>query len=102
MNLPNRVPVFAKPHEGSSIRRLSSAFQIVSVCLCFIVTSSRAPVHVALQQSNSSPRLSRRLFFKSGLGKYLGPPPPSPAFCPGGLIPTPPQHHKLGREIAHS
>src|SRR5258708_1332640 len=48
MNLPNRVPVFAKPHEGSSIRRLSSAFQTTSACLLFIVTSTFACDQVAL------------------------------------------------------
>src|SRR2546429_5787333 len=51
MNLPNLVPVFAKPHEGSSIRRLSSAFQTLSVCLFFIVTSGRARDHVAWQRA---------------------------------------------------
>src|SRR5437016_3567408 len=40
MNLPNRVPVFANPHEGSSIWRLSSAFQTASVRFVFIITPS--------------------------------------------------------------
>src|SRR5438445_12301055 len=101
MNLPNRVPVFAKPHEGSSIRRLSSAFQIVSGCLFFIVTSSRAPVHVALQQSNSSDRLSRPLFFIGGPRSFLGPPPHCRGFCAGGPMPTSPHHRHLGGASDH-
>src|SRR5436190_4417495 len=102
MNLPDRVPVFAKPHEGSSIRRLSSAFQTISVCLFFIVTSSRALDHAALQQSNSSHRLSLPLFFKDGLGKFLGPPPHCGGVCAGGLIPSSLQHRHLDGEIAQS
>src|SRR5437762_14190921 len=97
MNLPKRVPVFAKPHEGNSIRRLSSAFQTVSVCSFFIVTSSRALDHVALQQSNSSHRLSLPLFFKCGLGKFLGPPPHCGGVCADGFIPTSLQHCHLDR-----
>src|SRR5437773_1800869 len=102
MNLPNRVPVFAKPHEGSSIRRLSSAFQTISVCLFFIVTSSRALDHAALQQSNSSHRLSLPLFFKDGLGKFLGPPPHCGGVCAGGLIPSSLHHRPSAADIAQS
>src|SRR6266480_1199712 len=102
MNFPTRVPVFAKPHEGSSIRRLSSTFQTVSVFLCFIVTSSRARDYVALQLSNSSYPLSLPLFFKRGLGKFLGPPPHCGGVHASCVIPTSLQHRHLNGEIAQS
>src|SRR5215475_1875704 len=41
MNLPKRVPVLAKPQEGSSTERWSSALKIISVDLSFI---AKAPV----------------------------------------------------------
>src|SRR5882762_8959494 len=102
MNFPKRVPVFAKPHEGSSIRRLSSAFQTVSVCLFFIVTSSRARDHVALQLINSSHPLSLPLFFKGGLGKFLGPPPHCGGIHASCVMRTSLQHRPLDGEIAQS
>src|SRR5438132_10425009 len=43
MNFPNRVPVLAKPQDGSSMRKVSSALKIFSVLLASIGTSLRHP-----------------------------------------------------------
>src|SRR5579864_2055602 len=41
MNFPNRVPVLAKPQDGSSIRNVSSAANIWSLLDAFMRTSLR-------------------------------------------------------------
>src|ERR1700683_2794689 len=43
MNFPNRVPVFANPHDGSSICSLSKAFQATSASPSFIIASPFGP-----------------------------------------------------------
>jgi hypothetical protein len=40
-NFPKRVPVFAKPHEGNSIRNLSSACHDFSMSLSSITGAFR-------------------------------------------------------------
>src|SRR5688500_230229 len=47
-NFPKRVPVFAKPHEGSSIRKASSAFETIS-------TTSAPGVMIAVEYTKSTP-----------------------------------------------
>src|SRR5258708_8112686 len=42
MNFPNRVPVLAKPQDGSSIRKVSSTLRILSVLLTSIGDLSSA------------------------------------------------------------
>src|SRR5215469_6795073 len=41
MNFPNRVPVFAKPHDGSSMRNVSSAAKTLSLVDASMRTSPR-------------------------------------------------------------
>src|SRR6266404_2684690 len=43
INFPKRVPVFAKPHDGSSILNLSSALQTVSTVLSLVINAPLVP-----------------------------------------------------------
>src|SRR5258708_33436088 len=45
INFPNRGPVFAKPHDGSSILNLSSALQTFSTFMSFIINAPLDPHH---------------------------------------------------------
>src|SRR5258708_2649775 len=45
INFPKRVPVFAKPHDGSSILNLSSALHTFSIVTSFIIKAPLDPYH---------------------------------------------------------
>src|SRR5258708_1738184 len=60
-NLPKRVPVLAKPQEGSSMLKESSALWMASVCLVVVIASTRFPnavPHDIIGRASACQRLS--------------------------------------------
>src|ERR1039457_5366623 len=55
-----RVPVLANPHEGSSIRKASSARKITVSSLSVIIVSSVVHFFFGLRNTNGLPRVFRQ------------------------------------------